>query len=209
VHDIDSDQSGGDEAADAVLEQLALDLDEGFVALVRTYESLVYSVALRTCDSPDDAEDLAAETFTRAYRALRDFPAGRIRALRPRAWLATIVLNAGRNHRRDQSRRPQTVPMTEAAEPTGRAGEGGPADDWVNRDDDERRLAALLAALPDIQRTAVMLRHIGQLSIGEVAEVLRCPEGTAKSHISRGLHRLRSMQGAEHHREERGADYGR
>jgi RNA polymerase sigma-70 factor (ECF subfamily) len=55
-------------------------------------------------------------------------------------------------------------------------------------------LGTLLAQLPTPQRVAVVLRHVGELSIAEIAEVLGCAEGTAKSHISRGLARLRTLR---------------
>jgi RNA polymerase sigma-70 factor (ECF subfamily) len=39
----------------------------------------------------------------------------------------------------------------------------------------------------------VVLRHVADLPIAEVASVLGCPPGTAKSHVSRGLRRLREL----------------
>jgi RNA polymerase sigma-70 factor (ECF subfamily) len=57
----------------------------------------------------------------------------------------------------------------------------------------QRELGAALARLPEVQRTAVVLRHVVGLGTGEVAEVLGVAEGTAKSHVSRGLARLRPL----------------
>jgi RNA polymerase sigma-70 factor (ECF subfamily) len=71
---------------------------------------------------------------------------------------------------------------------------GGPSvEQQVERDDLARELGAVLAQLPEAQRVAVVLRHVVGLPTNEVAEVLGCPDGTAKSHISRGLHRLRAL----------------
>jgi hypothetical protein len=50
-----------------------------------------------------------------------------------------------------------------------------------------------VAELPTPQRVAVVLRHVAGLPIAEIAAVRGCPEGTAKSHVSRGLRRLRSL----------------
>jgi RNA polymerase sigma-70 factor (ECF subfamily) len=47
--------------------------------------------------------------------------------------------------------------------------------------------------LPESQRVAVVLRHVSGLSLAEIAEVLDCPQGTVKSHISRGLTCLRAL----------------
>jgi RNA polymerase sigma-70 factor (ECF subfamily) len=54
-------------------------------------------------------------------------------------------------------------------------------------------MSGLLAELPETQRLAVVLRHVLDLPYAEIAAVLGCPEGTAKSHVSRGLQRLRTL----------------
>jgi RNA polymerase sigma factor (sigma-70 family) len=183
------EDTAGD-AVDPVLAGLADDLDAGFVGLVRGYERLVYSVAIRLSDQPFDAEDLAAEAFLRAYRALRGYDTERILALRPRTWLLTILLNTWRNARRDGSRRPRQVPMTEAADPP----VGGPGvEELAERNESLRELGTMVRRLPTTQRVSVVLRHVVGLPIAEVAAVLGCPVGTAKSHVSRGLSRLRAI----------------
>ena len=71
-------------------------------------------------------------------------------------------------------------------------GREGP-EDQAQRHDGQARLGGLLTELPDTQRTAVVLRHVVGLPYAELAAVLGCPEGTAKSHVSRGLDRLRAL----------------
>jgi RNA polymerase sigma-70 factor (ECF subfamily) len=63
----------------------------------------------------------------------------------------------------------------------------------IDRRDTGQQLARQLAQLPEQQRIAVVLRHVNDLPITEIADVLGCPPGTAKSHISRGLRRLREL----------------
>ena len=65
----------------AVLDGLADDLDAGYGAFVRAHADAVYSAALRLSGSRAEADDLAQETFIRAYRALRRFDADRVQAL--------------------------------------------------------------------------------------------------------------------------------
>jgi len=77
----------------AVLDGLADDLDAGYGAFVRAHSAAVYSAALRLSGSRSEADDLAQETFVRAYRALRRFDAERVLTLESRAWLLTITLN--------------------------------------------------------------------------------------------------------------------
>lgn len=183
------------EVTDALLAGLLDDLDAGFVELVKTYESVVYSVALRVSGQPYDAEDLAAEAFLRAYRALRGYDRDRIAALRPRAWLLTILLNTWRNTLRDASRRPRQVTLPDTVDP---AATGPGVDELVEGEETLRELARALAELPAAQRIAVVLRHVVGLPMTEVAAALGCPEGTAKSHVSRGLQRLRSVYPTVH-----------
>ncbi|MGH3873083.1 MAG: RNA polymerase sigma factor [Pseudonocardiaceae bacterium] len=179
--------------AGALLAHLADDLDEGFADLVRSEERVVYSVALRMTRSSSEAEDLTAETFLRAYRALRGYDRGRVLALRPRSWLLTITLNTWRNSLRDASRRPDSVSIGDL--PDSRASDQD-VEQAVESAESQRELGRLVAQLPVAQRVAVVLRHVVGLPMVEVAAVLRCPEGTAKSHVSRGLSKLRTLYGA-------------
>ncbi|GAA4781380.1 sigma-70 family RNA polymerase sigma factor [Actinomycetospora chlora] len=168
---------------------LVEDLDAGFEAVVRAHGDVVHAVARRTADRAVDAEDLAAEAFLRAYRALRDYPATRIEALDLRPWLLTILLNTARNDRRTAARRPRTDGVAEPPDrPSATAGPAERAETAELGD----RLAALLADLPVAQRTAVVLRHVVDLPVAEVAAVLHCTEGTARSYAARGLAALRA-----------------
>lgn len=168
---------------------LADDLDAGFAELVRVHGSVVYSVA-RALVRSADAEDLASESLLRAYRALRGYAPARIATLAVRPWLLAIVRNTARNAARDAARRPAPPP---AFDPPERAADTrGPAQ-LAEQADDRRSLAAVLAELPENQRAAVVLRHVVGLPTSEVAQVLGCPDGTAKSYISRGLRRLRTL----------------
>jgi RNA polymerase sigma factor (sigma-70 family) len=169
---------------------LLADLDAGFADVVRAHERVVYSVAVRLTRGPADAEDLASEAFLRAYRALCGYDAERIRGLRMRPWLLAIVRNTARNAARDASRRPAPPPAFEPVEePSGEPS----VEQRVEQQQMQTALGVALAELPEVQRTAVVLRHVVGLPTSEVAEVLGCPDGTAKSHISRGLTRLRAL----------------
>ena len=105
-----------DQAEEHLRLGLIVDLDAGFAQVVRCHERVVYSVALRLAAAPADAEDLAAEAFLRAYRALRGYDAARIRELRMRPWLLTILRNTARNAARDAARRPGPPPAFEPPE---------------------------------------------------------------------------------------------
>ncbi|MFD0690237.1 RNA polymerase sigma factor [Actinomadura fibrosa] len=179
-----------DTARDEVVTALTGDLDTGFAVLYDTYRGAVFSTALRLSGRWAEAEDLAAEAFLRAYRALCGYGPDRIAGLRPRAWLLTILMNLWRNSLRTAARRPPPGPLEDAPDPPDPA---EPVEDTAARHETGRELAGLLAGLPAAQRAAVVLRHVTDLPVAEIAIVLDLPEGTVKSHISRGLARLRTL----------------
>lgn len=175
---------------DDLARRLGDDVEAAFPDVVAAYQHAVFTTALRVSGCQEDAADIAAEAFLRAYAALRAYPPERLGQLQLRPWLLTIVLNLLRNEARSAGRRPAQVGL-EAWDPVADGGEG--PEDHAQRHDGQSRLGALLSELPDTQRTAVVLRHVVGLPYAEMAVVMGCPEGTAKSHVARGLDRLRAL----------------
>lgn len=173
-------------------ERLAHDLDAAFESLVGAHVDRCHAIALRVLGDPRDAEEATQDALVRAYRALAGYPPERIRALRLRPWLATIVVNGCRNRLRRRTL-PTTslAPLVEAGiEPA--AGDTSDPAAVAGKTLDRERLAALLGSLPDRYRIPVVLRHVDDLSYAELAEVLGRPEGTLKAQVSRGLALLRA-----------------
>jgi RNA polymerase sigma-70 factor (ECF subfamily) len=108
-------------------------------------------VALRLTAGPADAEDLSADAFLRAYRALQSYDAARLRELRIRPWLLTIL----RNTARDAARRPGPPAAFEPRDP---AVVGSSAEQRVEDALMQREWARLLGRLPEAQQVAVVLR---------------------------------------------------
>jgi RNA polymerase sigma-70 factor (ECF subfamily) len=174
---------------------LAADLDGAFEALVLAHQDRLFTIALRTGGDRHDAEELVQDALVRAYQALATYEPARIRELRLRGWLTTILLNAGRNRARVKR-----VPTTELAFEPG----AEPAIDPLVRRDQRETWDRLLAGLSPAQRTAVVLRHVDGMSYAEIAEAVGRPEGTVKAHVHRGLAALRTALLAveRHEREE-------
>src|SRR4029453_15229846 len=78
-------------------DRLARDLDGAFEDLVLVHQRLVFGLARRGVGARADAEEVAQDTFERAYHALAGYPAERVAAMRLRPWLATIPPNLARN----------------------------------------------------------------------------------------------------------------
>jgi RNA polymerase sigma-70 factor (sigma-E family) len=124
------------------------------------------------------AEDLAQEAFVRAFGRFRD-----LRQPESFEWyLRRTLVNLTRSH----FRRQRTERDHLAKQP--RREDGVPAADPSERD----AMWRTLQQLPPKQRMAIVLRFYEDLSDAQVAEAMRCPLGTAKSLIHRGLERLRS-----------------
>lgn len=183
---------------EALLRLLSFDLDAGFTKLIQSYEVTLYSIALRFCGRSADAEDLAAEAFLRAYSALRSYEQERLAELRLRSWLVTIQLNVCRNWLRTKMRRPDDVTFAEDSQTYSEPPAiGADVEPQAELAETSRELADLLNCLPTTQRAAVILRHIAGMPVDEIAEVLGCPSGTVKSHVSRGLNKLRTLAASE------------
>lgn len=192
------------DADDRLITDLADDLDRAFDALVVAHQDRLYTIALRMLGDAGDAEEAAQDALVRAYRALASYDSARIRDLRLRQWLTTIVLNRCRSvaaRRATRGPRPVSIdgdgprPAEPATSPA-----TAPAE-VAERHAERDRWATRLAALPPAYRAAVVLRHVDGLSYPEAAAALGRPEGTVKAQVHRGVALLRSMLEAESRRE--------
>jgi RNA polymerase sigma-70 factor (ECF subfamily) len=171
----------------ALTDRLATDLNRHFAELIRTHQDGIYSGVRRLAPGAADAEDITQDTFVRAYRALEGYGSERIRQLKLRAWLWTIALNLCRNAARNRSRRPRTVALDPGHDGASPDSVEGDALASLTETTWQRRLDMLSAR----QRTAVVLRHVADLSYQEIAAAVDRPEGSVKSDVHRGLGRLR------------------
>lgn len=187
-----------------LIEAVAANLDGAFEALVLAHQDRLYSIALRMLGDTRDAEEATQDALVRAYRALASYSEERIRELRLRPWLATIVLNLCRSRiarRVAAGRAPLSLDAAEPGTMEPQADQRtGPADTLVRRDA-RQRWAGLLLALPPAYRCAVVLRHVDGLSYPELATALDRPEGTVKAQVHRGLAMLRTAFEAAEERE--------
>jgi RNA polymerase sigma-70 factor (ECF subfamily) len=160
---------------------------EAFEALVQHFGPDMYRMASAIV-GPDDARDVAQETFIAAWR---DLP--RLRdADRFEPWLRRILVNRSRNALRARGRRP-TVSLSEP----------GPADhlagpvDFRDAADARQALDGAFTTLSADQRTVIALHYGADLSIREAADSMGVAAGTAKSRLNSALRRLRAAVEAQ------------
>jgi RNA polymerase sigma-70 factor (ECF subfamily) len=152
--------------------------------LVLAHQQAVFRLAYLLLGDPDDAEDIAQETFLRAWNYLKRFD--QTRSLRP--WLLSIAANLARNRRRSAGRYLAALTRIFRNEPGSASIEENSAQ-HLEADDLWRAVQNL--NLPDQQ--IVYLRYFLDLSVAETAEVLQVAEGTVKSRLSRALEKLRAI----------------
>jgi RNA polymerase sigma-70 factor (ECF subfamily) len=179
-----------DEAAFAGM--LASDLEATFAQVITHYWPQLYAFVLRRCTSPQEAEDIVAEAFIRAYVALKGYPAARIGALRLRAWLYKIAYH---EYCRAASRARVTVLPLDGPEGEMLADlaedEAQQPEHLVEASERRQEVEGLLAALPQRYREVVSLYYLEDFSYQEIADLLHQPLGTIKSTLHRGLTLLR------------------
>jgi RNA polymerase sigma-70 factor, ECF subfamily len=155
-----------------------------FERMVHEHQNRVFAFGLALTGNRHDAEEVAQDTFLRAYRALVTYPPDRIRDLKQKPWLHQIALNVVRN--RVRGIRPHLVELN-GSEPDRAL---GPEADAILKMEMDA-LAVRVAALPTRYRDAVVLRHVQELSYQEAADALGQPVGTVKANVHRGLKLLR------------------
>lgn len=151
------------------------------------YQRPVISLIARMTGDRAQAEDLAQETFVRAFRNLAAFDTTR----RLSSWLFRIAHNAAIDAMRRSGPPVESIdakPGASAVAPHEPA--APPAPDPVERRELGRALEAAMAGLRPDQRAAIVLRYENGLSFGEIGVVLGVPEVTARSHVHRARKEL-------------------
>ena len=159
-------------------------------------------VARRLTASPADAEDLVAETVTRAWRALDSLKS----EAAFRAWIFSILHNTFVSELRRASARPTLVSMEcdEAEEEEGQFSifeqMHQPFLLWFSNPEQEfldkllrEDLDRALATLPQHHRVVVILSDLEEFSYGEIAEALGIPVGTVRSRLARARGALQKI----------------
>jgi RNA polymerase sigma-70 factor (sigma-E family) len=154
--------------------------DEEFRSFVAARRSALVRTATLLCGDEHFAEDLTQIALTKLYVAWQ-----RARRLNVDAYVRRILVNA----LIDEKRRPFAKRESARADVPERS---RPDDDQPSVDPEDALLIALARLAPRM-RTAVVLRHVHDLSVEETADAMGCSTGTVKSQTARGLDKLRDL----------------
>jgi RNA polymerase sigma-70 factor (ECF subfamily) len=177
----------GDRELDQVLvERVQKGDKQAFGLLVTKYQRKLARLLSRLIRDPAEVEDVAQETFIKAYRALPSFRGDSAFY----TWLYRIGVNAAKNYLVAQGRRAPTSTEFDSEEAENfESGEllrdmNTPESLLATRQIGDTVNQAM-DALPEELRTAIMLRELDGLSYEEIAEIMGCPIGTVRSRIFR------------------------
>jgi RNA polymerase sigma-70 factor, ECF subfamily len=167
--------------------------DSAFEYLVQKYRRPMVSFMFRMTRNAAVAEDLAQEVFLRVYRSRDNYePSAKFTT-----WLYRIASNLAVNHARDtrHERAENSVSIDEPDENTGMTLDvpdtSLSAEETILR---RERMAAIrqrVQALPERQRTAVVMHKYQQMDYRQIAEVLKLSESATKSLLFRAYETLR------------------
>jgi RNA polymerase sigma-70 factor (ECF subfamily) len=171
---------------DRGLVRAVLDGDrDAFRALVEREQVAVYRACLRILGRSHDAEDVAQESFLMAYRSLASYRGDGALG----GWLLRIATRQAfrrLGQRREAGELPAELPVrAPGADPVAAALAG----------ERERAVRLAVAALREPYREVVAMRFFGELSLDEIARATGRPVNTVKTHLRRGLERLRPVLG--------------
>ena len=175
-----------DKAADQQLVERVQKGDKrAFDLLVIKYQQRIMNVISRFVNDHAEVQDLAQETFIKAYRALPNFRGDSAFY----TWLYRIGINTAKNHLVARSRRPPNgdVDATEAEYYDGESSlkdQASPERIALTNEIGEMVFSAI-EQLPEDLRMAITLRELEGLSYEDIAEAMDCPIGTVRSRIFR------------------------
>jgi RNA polymerase sigma-70 factor (ECF subfamily) len=162
-----------------------------FESLIRAHQRMIHSLTFRMTGSMTDAEDLAQETFIRAYRQLDSYQG----TAKFSSWLYRIAVNSCLNWRQREMRRDQIHTQWAASNAVAQSepGADGPGGE----------VQAALMKLPAKQRAAIVLTIYDGRNHAEAAKILGCSETTVSWRVFAARRKLKRLLSAKGGRNER------
>lgn len=164
--------------------------DSSFEQIVRDHQTMVFSTLVRLTGSREHVEDLAQEVFLRLYRALPGFRGEALLS----TYLYRIVVNVAQNEwkRRKRVARSTVSISDEVSGWEDRLEHPGlNAEQQLSENEFKLDVEEQLQRLSQVERTVLVLYHQEERTYEQIAEVLRMPIGTVRTHLHRGRKKMR------------------
>jgi RNA polymerase sigma-70 factor, ECF subfamily len=158
---------------------------DAFDRLVERYQRDVYRLCYRYVNNHHDANDLAQESFLKAYRAIGRFRGDSAFS----TWLYRIAVNTCLNFR--ALRKLPSEPLEDDVADVRRG-----VSDRMEEDELSEQVRDAVSRLPEKQRATLILKIYHDLTHEEVAQILGSSVGTVKANLFHALGNLRKMLGA-------------
>lgn len=153
--------------------------------LVIKYQHRIIQLVNRYIKDPSEAQDVAQETFIKAYRALGKFRGDSAFY----TWLYRIAINTAKNYLLSRSRRHTDYQVdiqdTEQIENCEQLHGMDTPEHLLMNDDIVLSIENVIENLPDEMRIAITLREFEGMNYEEIAQTMECPVGTIRSRIFR------------------------
>jgi RNA polymerase sigma-70 factor, ECF subfamily len=185
------EQQAEQEALGRLVRQCIAGDQQAWQQLVTSQHRRIYGICYRFTGSSSDAEDLTQDVFLKLYRNLSSFD---VQKGNFATWLTTLARNLLVDHfrrtRLDRASDSLDAPVSgedDGATLAGRLADPRPSQETHAAGLELKvRIQQALAQLSPELREAVVFRDLEDMDYKEIAQVLRIPEGTVKSRISRG-----------------------
>jgi len=174
-----------------IIEKILSGDEAAFAEIVKIYLKPVYNFIYRFISDRDAAEDLAQETFVKAWKNIHHFDMDK----NFRTWLFTIA----KNTTFDYLKKKKEIPFSTFANEEGEswlenvADENILPDEILERSDLAEELEKILEKIPVHYRAILFLHYKEDFSLHEISEILGEPYNTVKSRHQRGLARLKEL----------------
>ena len=167
---------------------------DSFEQLIEDNRKKVYNIALRMLGNPEDANDVTQEVFLRVFKSMRGFKEQSSFS----TWIYRITKNVCLDEIRKKKKNNLVYIDKQIEYGDGQVtmqleDERETPEEAAERTELSLRVREAIAMLPEQHRILIVLRDIQNFSYDEIADILKCPDGTVKSRINRARSALREI----------------
>lgn len=177
-----------DDISEDIIVQAASGDLKAFEAIYKSASSFVYNIAWRIVQNKEDAEEVTQEVFLILYHKLKSF---RFESSF-KTWVYRITANSAVNFAKKHSRhKDKSVEYDEQIMPVAVQSE---VHENMAKQEQEKKIEALLSHINPDQRACIVLRNIQGLSYEEIAETLKININTVRTRLKRAREKMLSIR---------------